>query len=253
MATISNQPRPGYAWDATDNVWYPIGVGQHSHGEIPATIVDAKGDIIAATAADTVSRLAVGANDTVLTADSTAATGLKWAAPAGGANWSLLNAGGTALTGAATITVSGISGKDQIYVVVAGASSGNANAVVALRINTDTGNNYWQQGVFINVSSTFQTGILSPYNETAGSLVEFGRTSDNAASAVSGTALISGANSSGVKPILITGMGSVNSGVGHRGTASGGLWTGSATVASISINISTGNFDAGTVYVYTTA
>ena len=45
---------------------------------IAKTIVDAKGDIIAATAADTVSRLAVGANDTVLTADSTAATGLKW-------------------------------------------------------------------------------------------------------------------------------------------------------------------------------
>ena len=49
---------------------------------IAKTIVDAKGDIIAATAADTVSRLAVGANDTVLTADSTAGTGLKWATPA---------------------------------------------------------------------------------------------------------------------------------------------------------------------------
>jgi hypothetical protein len=49
---------------------------------IVKTIVDAKGDIIAATAADTVSRLAVGANNTVLTADSSTATGLKWATPA---------------------------------------------------------------------------------------------------------------------------------------------------------------------------
>ena len=48
---------------------------------IPDAIVDAKGDIIAATAADTVSRLAVGTNNQVLTADSTTATGLKWAAP----------------------------------------------------------------------------------------------------------------------------------------------------------------------------
>ena len=87
MATISNTPRPGYVWDATDNVWYPIGTGPHSHADyitagsaINPNIVDAKGDIIAATAADTVSRLAVGANDTVLTADSSTSTGLKWAA-----------------------------------------------------------------------------------------------------------------------------------------------------------------------------
>jgi hypothetical protein len=49
---------------------------------IQNTIVDAKGDLIAATAADTPARLAVGTNGQILTADSTAATGLKWATAA---------------------------------------------------------------------------------------------------------------------------------------------------------------------------
>jgi hypothetical protein len=54
-------------------------------GGIQPTIVDAKGDLITATAADTPARLAVGAtNGHILTVDSTASTGLAWAAPAGG-------------------------------------------------------------------------------------------------------------------------------------------------------------------------
>jgi hypothetical protein len=53
-------------------------------GGIQPTIFDAKADLLTATAADTPARLAVGANNTVLTADSSTATGLKWATPAGG-------------------------------------------------------------------------------------------------------------------------------------------------------------------------
>jgi hypothetical protein len=45
---------------------------------IQNAIVDAKGDLIAASAADTPARLAVGANNTMLVADSTTATGLAY-------------------------------------------------------------------------------------------------------------------------------------------------------------------------------
>jgi len=64
----------------TGSAW----AAQSASNPISANIVDAKGDLIAGTAADTVARLAVGANNTVLTADSSTATGLKWAAAAGG-------------------------------------------------------------------------------------------------------------------------------------------------------------------------
>ena len=47
-------------------------------GGIQPTIVDAKGDLIAATAADTPAVLTVGANGTTLIADSSEATGLAW-------------------------------------------------------------------------------------------------------------------------------------------------------------------------------
>jgi hypothetical protein len=52
-----------------------------------ATAIDAKGDLVVGTGADTFSRLAAGTNTYVLTADSAEATGLKWAAPSSGSTF----------------------------------------------------------------------------------------------------------------------------------------------------------------------
>jgi hypothetical protein len=71
---------------------------------IQNAIVDAKGDLIGATAADTPARLAVGTNGQVLTADSTAATGLKWATAAGGVTVAAFSDQKAANTAAGTFT-----------------------------------------------------------------------------------------------------------------------------------------------------
>jgi hypothetical protein len=57
-----------------DFVW----VTSDDANAIQNTIVDAKGDLITATAADTPARLAVGANGETLVADSSTSTGLRW-------------------------------------------------------------------------------------------------------------------------------------------------------------------------------
>ena len=120
-ATVSSVEL-GYLDGVTSAIQTQVDSKIGSASAINPTIVDAKGDIIAATAADVVSRLAVGANDTVLTADSTTATGLKWAAA---------NPGD--ITGVTTGVSSGLAG---------GVTSGTADLSLCLQLNAQTGTTY---------------------------------------------------------------------------------------------------------------
>lgn len=84
-----------------DFVW----VAQDDSNAIQNAIVDAKGDIVAASAADTPARLAVGANETRLVADSAQATGLKYVADT--TNYAI-NAKGDLLVGTAADTLTAV-------------------------------------------------------------------------------------------------------------------------------------------------
>lgn len=109
----------------------------------PLTILDAKGDLISATAADTPARLAVGTNGQILTADSTASTGLKWATPASGGGFTLLK---TQTLSAASTTITDIS-TDYKHLLILGKNiyggTTDTNSGIYMRLNSDTGSNYY--------------------------------------------------------------------------------------------------------------
>jgi hypothetical protein len=209
-----------------------------------ATAIDAKGDLVAGTAADTFDRLAVGANDSVLTADSSTATGLKWATPAGSAtNYTLLNSGGTSLSGSTT-TVSGISNQDKLYILVDNASTGSGNPEFTIRINGDTGSNYRQIGYKTNVKPANNNWNNVNNNDTYFRLC-FQYLSSPAGG---GSISIYGCKSSGVKVMELKGQtNDTNEGEVYN---TKGYWNNSASVTSISVFTTAGTFDAGTVYVY---
>lgn len=209
--------------------------------------VTTKGDLFTFSTIPT--RLGVGANNTVLTADSAEATGLKWAAAATPTqSFTLLNAGGTALTGSSTITVSGISNRNQILVYVDGASAGGSSSM-NLRINGDTANNYRWSLIRIFPGSTYESNSTQGVNSTAGSSLQIGQQNSTTEGLIQGAAMIMGANSTSPKVVNISGMGA-GFGPNLVGYIGYGLYVGTSAVTSVSLVSTVGNFDAGTMFVY---
>ena len=103
-----------------------------------ASPLTTKGDLYTFSTSDT--RLGVGANNTVLTADSAQATGLKWAAPAAptiSSNWTLISSGSLSGT---TISIAA-SGYDR-YILHFNIYSSTTGVTMKYRFNNLSTSNY---------------------------------------------------------------------------------------------------------------
>lgn len=158
-----------------------------SNAVIAPTIVDAKGDLIAGTSADTVARLAVGTNGQVLTADSTAATGMKWAAAAGGGGMTLIQE--TTASALSSLTFNSLGSYKQLLLIWSQLTY-SGNGVIGLRFNNNTSSVYTTQTA-ANVDSTGSADArTSAYIETVWSLFGQSVTSTTAADRSNGYILI---------------------------------------------------------------
>jgi len=99
-----------------------------------------KGDVWGYSTTD--ARIPVGANGTVLTADSAETLGVKWAAPASGGSLTLINTGGTTLTGATTTGQTNVHLIDGEYYIKiweqSSSMSGNTNPSLAYDVVYET-------------------------------------------------------------------------------------------------------------------
>ena len=205
---------------------------------IPKSTATAKGNVFTATAASTPTVLAVGTNGQVLTADSTAGTGLAWATPTSG-GMTLLST--TTLTGS-SVTISSINqGYTNLYVQITGATFSVAGSCT-LKINAVT-DSFWVGGV----EADNATPSLQVYGGNT-ALTIFKNTQTGCSHVMTFTV------SNYADTTYHTVQGAYTAvGAAFKGGYYGGGWSpiaGGAAVTQVIIATTAGVFNAGSVKIY---
>lgn len=211
-----------------------------ANGAIAKSVVDAKGDLIVATADNTVARLAVGTNDYVLTAASGETTGLKWAA---------VNAGGMtllqslSLSGSSTASSTLSTSYTNLYIVLKDVYASGVDHAY-FRLNADTNSNYAYNQFDQNGATT---NIVQSANN---SIIYFGYigTDTDERDKLNGIIEIPRYNDTGATYCFINTYTTIYN--VSRGRHGNGVYDNSAGITSITFYAGGETFSGGTAYIY---
>jgi hypothetical protein len=210
-----------------------------ANAAIPNSLVDAKGDLLTATADNTPARLAVGTNGQVLTADSTAATGLKWATAASSDSWTLLNTGGTSLSGSSNVRIQSLSGSYKMLHIFIQDVTCASNSEMSIRFNNDSSSIYfsiqrfrYSDSTSNDLFSTNASSALVGYAQNADSFVYL------AVPDYANTTTWKIGQLVGCRNDAITGV-----------NAGGMVWRSTSAITEVDI-VCANNFTGGIAYVY---
>ena len=200
-------------------------------------ILTTTGDTFYASSGGTPARLGIGSTSQVLTV----AGGVpSWATPTAAAQtFTLIST--TSLSGSTT-TVSGLSGKNQYYFFINGASMSGASQDLLLRFNSDSGTNYtylWLQG-----NGTTFDGFETSFSSAQ---ITLGQQGSSSADTLTAYVMLEGANSTAIKPVTVM---SYASGTSKKSIIATGRYLGTSTISSVSVIAGGGTFDAGSILVY---
>jgi hypothetical protein len=195
----------------------------------------AKGDLVVGSATNDAAVLGVGTNDQVLTADSSTATGLKWATASSG-GLTLLE---TLSLSGSSVTSSTISGSyTDLQILVQGAYGSAGGNALNMRFNGDTGSNYKRYYL-----ETAGSGTAGDTGTLISGLTNFGTSSSYGPASVSFIQIPRYAQSH-FKSLVFTSQSDTQLRSGMY------LWNSTSAITSITFIANNGNFGGGTAYIY---
>jgi hypothetical protein len=203
------------------------------------------GDIIYSSSGSTPARLGIGTTGQVV---GISAGVPAWTTPGGTGGYTLLNAGGTALSGNAAVTVSGITSND-LLVYVTGAATTGTNVSMDYRFNSSTTNHY-AAGLRIIGASAYAASNFDQAQSINGGLIPMSYTSSTASRPSRGFLMVQACKSTAIKPLWFAGANDGGAGTGQWSYSGGGYYDEAAAITSVSLRLGSGNFSAGTLFVY---